>query len=286
MRILVTSDGSRAARRVVPHALRMASALDSEIVVLRVLDPHLDAAHITDPSLSAAMEQVRGTVRAEIDQECASWGHPVSIVVEEKERTEDIADTIIRVAKREAADIIAMDSRGRGAVKQALLGSVAMAIVGRDCVPVLLSGPRTEPPRGSGPYRVVVTDDGSPRARSVAKAVEALSGKSGVEFTFMRIYVPTLADGGERQEVAMAELAVRAFASEVAGVEDPKVVIGTCREFETLPHAILRVAKEQGSDAIVMSTRGHSALRQLLMGSAAHGVLTEAPIPIMLTRCT
>lgn len=45
---------------------------------------------------------------------------------------------------------------------------------------------------------------------------------------------------------------------------------------------ILEVAKEVSADIIVMGSRGHSALDEILLGSVAHKVTTKTTIPVFL----
>ncbi len=47
-------------------------------------------------------------------------------------------------------------------------------------------------------------------------------------------------------------------------------------------HTIAEVAKEEGSDLIVMGTRGHTALGGLLLGSVTQRLLHIAPCPVMV----
>jgi nucleotide-binding universal stress UspA family protein len=57
-----------------------------------------------------------------------------------------------------------------------------------------------------------------------------------------------------------------------------KVAIGKPAE------EILRVAREEGVDLIVMGTHGHSELHQLLLGSTAETVFHNAPCPVFMVR--
>jgi nucleotide-binding universal stress UspA family protein len=47
---------------------------------------------------------------------------------------------------------------------------------------------------------------------------------------------------------------------------------------------ILRVAREESVDLIVMGTHGHSELRHLLLGSTAESVFHHAPCPVFMVR--
>ena len=47
---------------------------------------------------------------------------------------------------------------------------------------------------------------------------------------------------------------------------------------------IVRVARKIGADLIVLSTRGHSGLKHLLLGSTAEPVVRNAPCPVLVAR--
>jgi nucleotide-binding universal stress UspA family protein len=47
---------------------------------------------------------------------------------------------------------------------------------------------------------------------------------------------------------------------------------------------ILRVAREEGADLIVMGTHGRTGLRHLLLGSVAEAVTRHAPCPVFTLR--
>ena len=49
----------------------------------------------------------------------------------------DPPETIAHAAKRERCDLVVMGSRGQGAIRQALLGSVVAKVIARSAVPVL-----------------------------------------------------------------------------------------------------------------------------------------------------
>jgi nucleotide-binding universal stress UspA family protein len=47
---------------------------------------------------------------------------------------------------------------------------------------------------------------------------------------------------------------------------------------------ILKVAKEEDSDLIVIGARGLSTIREIFLGSVSHGVTLHAPCPVLLMR--
>ncbi len=63
----------------------------------------------------------------------------------------------------------------------------------------------------------------------------------------------------------------------------PKEVVSLTTKITTgyYPDEILRIAKEEGSDLIVMGTRGRTGLPHLLLGSVAERVVQLASCPVL-----
>ena len=78
-------------------------------------------------------------------------------------------------------------------------------------------------------------------------------------------------------EKAMDRLVARARA---AGVK----VVGVVLDNGAVPDALVRFAKRQKADLIVMGTHGHGFLARALLGSVAQRVVNKAPVPVMLIR--
>lgn len=65
------------------------------------------------------------------------------------------------------------------------------------------------------------------------------------------------------------------------GIEAETVLETT---FGNAAQKILKVAEERKIDLIVIGTRGHSRLRNLLMGSVCDTVVRNAPCPVLVVR--
>ncbi|HZN93955.1 MAG TPA: universal stress protein [Myxococcales bacterium] len=65
--------------------------------------------------------------------------------------------------------------------------------------------------------------------------------------------------------------------------DHPNLALTTRIESGAPAAAILRIARE-GYDLVVMATHGHSRLHQFFLGSVAHRVVTESPVPVLTVR--
>lgn len=79
-----------------------------------------------------------------------------------------------------------------------------------------------------------------------------------------------------------ADTSAHAVAGALAGqgvtVEDTLVLEGDAGR------TIVDAARQHGVDLIIMSTRGNSGLRRLVLGSVAEHVMTHASCPVLLVR--
>ena len=137
-RVLVPLDGSRMAEGVLPFIVQIASPLDLEVVLVRVMPPIMPqtiegttyftvddiARRLTEAReyLAPLAADLRGSgVRATTD---ARHGEPVR--------------EIVAAAREHGIDMIAMTTHGRSGVRRLLFGSVAEAVLREAEVPVLM----------------------------------------------------------------------------------------------------------------------------------------------------
>ena len=143
-RILVPTDGSKAAQKAVTYAVEIAKQLKATVIALSVIDnrsliaqtvPAEEAArHVIEPIedyLREAAEGYTGEVKKLCDKNGVSSktvitaGHPVEGIVKE--------------AARAKADMIIMGSHGKSALAQAVLGSVTYGVIHKETkIPVLI----------------------------------------------------------------------------------------------------------------------------------------------------
>lgn len=153
-KILLTHDGSKLAAAAIPHALALAIAFDTEVLLLHVVESvgqeisRLEPMDMTPP----------GNVIAETAVEIVAWDKEKAkrqlnkikdqfqtsgvreIRIEVLEGSAD--SVIVEVAKKQKCDLIVMSTHGRSGLGRALLGSVADHVVRHVLYPVLLVRPR------------------------------------------------------------------------------------------------------------------------------------------------
>jgi nucleotide-binding universal stress UspA family protein len=268
--VLVTTDGSAHSHRVLPHAALLAKALKAPLVLLQVPDENEANGGLARDAASATL------ARQSIDGE---------VLIEAREGRENTSGAVLRVAERLDAAVLAIDSRGHGALRHVLHGSVALDVLRTASLPLLVSGPSLElPAPEASPYRVVVTSDGSDASGAALRALGALAGDGGFEITLLRVHEhePGGADDAAAVQACREELeAARALLPAGLSVE---TVVREIPRGAGIDTAIVEKAQELGAHAIAMSTHGHSARRHVVMGSVALTLLGRSPLPLLLAR--
>lgn len=138
MKILVPVDGSETSSRALKHAHDLAKqmAKPAKILVVAVDDalfPGVErkiGAEAARQHHADNFERMLGPARKALARSKAECSY-VEVVG-------DIADGILAAIGKHKADLVVMGSRGNGAIKGALLGSVSMKVLANSPVPVTI----------------------------------------------------------------------------------------------------------------------------------------------------
>ena len=142
MNVLVAYDGTNGAEYALDTAPRIAGDTAGTVLLLRVLNPHSDAADIVAPTTAAAMQilvdREEGALAARIARldGLAAIGR-----VEVLDRQEDAGAGIARVAAEWGADLITIGSRRVAGLSGLLLGSVTSRVLHLTDTPVIVVKP-------------------------------------------------------------------------------------------------------------------------------------------------
>ncbi len=139
-RIVVGVDGSEHAAAALEWAARMAKGMGSEVVAVFAVSPpiYFDTGY-AQPVIPVEFDE---TWRAEMKKELENlWCKPLKAAgVRYRTLMENgrPASVITQVAERTGADVIVVGRRGRGGVRELLLGSVSHELVLHSKTPVLV----------------------------------------------------------------------------------------------------------------------------------------------------
>jgi nucleotide-binding universal stress UspA family protein len=139
-KILAPLDGSPRVEAILPHVEALATRFDAEIILLCVFEPDfslVDTYGHPPEFYDALQEEWQGEVEAyleKIKEHLSTKSLKVRFYVERG----PVVGTIIKIAERESADLIAMASHGRSGLSRVFYGSVAAVILHRVDRPLLL----------------------------------------------------------------------------------------------------------------------------------------------------
>jgi nucleotide-binding universal stress UspA family protein len=177
----------------------------------------------------------------------ARWGRAIDQERICHECCDDAADTVIDAVRRLAPDLVVAGTHGRHGLAALLAGSVAEAVA------------------RNIPVATLIVPNGAPGFVDVETGAIDLA----------RILVP----GGDGAEAASGMEAARAFAA-LAGARTVEFIPLHASPAHVVSE-IIDAAAARGAGLIVMATRGHDGLADVLRGSHTERVLRDAACPVL-----
>jgi nucleotide-binding universal stress UspA family protein len=138
--ILVPLDGSTRAEKILPHIEMLAKCMNAKVILLSVYLVNygqVDLAGYIPGIYDDIAKNCESNVKAYltgIQQKLQAENLEVSCFAEEG----DVVNSILTVAEREGADLIAMSSHGRTGLARVFYGSVAAGVLHKIDRPLLL----------------------------------------------------------------------------------------------------------------------------------------------------
>ena len=145
-KILLPTDGSKNSEKAIEHALRIAELVDSEIIILNVVDsvyltglPEEDLITKSELILEEESQKIINHVKSIIENMEEEKGFKIDHV-KLTPRTEEgnAADVILKLSEKEDVDLIVIASSGKHMLDRFLLGSVTEKTVRHSTVPILV----------------------------------------------------------------------------------------------------------------------------------------------------
>jgi nucleotide-binding universal stress UspA family protein len=143
-KILVPTDGSKAAQKAARFTVDLAKQLKASVIVLSVIDNRslISQTVLASETAMNVIEPIEDYLRAaaegyvgKIKKLCEKNGVQSKIVI----TTGHPVEEIVKEAKKSKADLIVMGSHGRSALAAAVLGSVAYGVIHNDTkIPALV----------------------------------------------------------------------------------------------------------------------------------------------------
>jgi nucleotide-binding universal stress UspA family protein len=294
--VVVGVDGSEMSREVLVHALLASARRDADLEVVSSVAVemyHLGGAPLAVLDVGGIREDADDRVRTLVDEVRADAEVSavpgvrdvgIRLVVSERPPAPELVD------RSRDALLLVVGSRGRGAGRSALLGSVALHCATHAHCPVVVVHPSAE--AADLPPRVVVGVDGSTASRvALAVAMDEAARRDGVvevvasyQLTdywtdLSSVVVPSEQEVRERVEGQAREM-MDAVRAERLGADAPLVRV----EVQEGPAGEVLTRRSRGADLLVVGSRGRGAFRALLLGSIALHCAMHAQCPVMVVR--
>jgi nucleotide-binding universal stress UspA family protein len=287
-KILVPVDFSPASRIAFDYAVAFAKTEGASLFVVHAIYLPSDA-RVTGEwwsSLRAAAIRCMG----ELQDQAAAAG----VQIDTEITSEHAVESVERLAREQDVDLIILGSRGHGALRHALLGSVATRVLALAPCPVLTVTPETTLPSAGGPVairRILVPTDLSPSAQAALEWATSFATTHGASLHLtnaQHIEVPMLAgDGGVIPPKLIDDLRASAHARlerEAVSLRKSGLEVTTEVVWEAPASAVRDAALRFDADLIVMGTRGETGLSHVLLGSVAERTIHLATCPVVTVR--
>jgi len=201
-------------------------------------------------------------VPADASALAARWGRPIEHELRRVDLEEDVSESLLEPLRRLRPDLVVVGTHARHGVASWLHDSVGEAIARNLCVPVLVvpnqSRGFVDPQSGAVDLRRVIVPAGNVGdARKAAAAAQLLAGiaRSPVELEI--VHAGPIDPDFERLGLAIQR------------IEGP------------LEAAIVAAARARDACLIVMATRGHDTIGDVLGGSHTERVIHAARCPVL-----
>jgi nucleotide-binding universal stress UspA family protein len=258
--VYVPLDGSERAERALRPAVALAERCNAELVLLAALRPEERA---------STVEHYLDARAAFCDREARPW-----LVLDCSP-----ADAIGRAAATPGA-LVCMTTRGRGALRGAVLGSVGEAVVRAAIRPVVLVGPSCSSRWRMGSHPLVIAGfDGSAHSRAAAwdarDLATALHGRVRVLEALRTSDVTAAGAFPDQDAQALLQIVTQLrqgglrAESDLVDAFDPAV-------------ALARDAQDRDAAFLAVASHGRSGVARAVLGSVAVSTVHKAPCPVLV----
>lgn len=282
-RILVATDFSANARAALDYALGLARMLRSELFLVHAI-PSVLFQYVSPEAAAEVIEKAKGFAAREMGR------------LVEKESSADLVQTEVLCcgpiwaqlqdfAKRNSVDLIVLGTHGRTAAKKRLLGPVAEEIFRLAERPVLTVGPRAETAdvRLKGIRRILYATNFKPHAEHAAGFAYMLErDQQHAQLTVLHVVeepADTPKAGHEIVQEFMVQRMRRGVPS-IAGKCDPAFQV----RFGEPAEEILRLARAENSDLIILGMRSDNHATGVLPSAVAYKIACQSPCPVLTIR--
>jgi nucleotide-binding universal stress UspA family protein len=205
----------------------------------------------------------------------------------------NVVESILEEAQSTRADLVVVGTHGRAGFERLVLGSVTEKLLRKLPCSVLTVPPRAATPPAARLFSniVLATDFSEAATRALAHAL-SLAQEANARLTLVHVVEVPEATGEWIYTTTDMETLVHSAMTasrEQLAAAVPAAARDWCQVKERVEagrsyREILRVAREEGADLIVVGAQGHGVIDRLLFGSTASHVVRQATCPVLAVR--
>ncbi|MEI7554571.1 universal stress protein [Candidatus Chlorohelix sp.] len=298
-KILVPLDGSPLSEDVIPFAATLASRLNAQLLLFRVLERGLLERDTHDSAFETETREYLELIKQRLVND---FGFD-SELVKSKMVSGEPAEEITLLSHTEKCDLIVMASHGRSGLSRLIMDSVAAEVIRKAPVPVIIRHSRLQEEFAGNPSitPIVVTLDGTPNAESSLEPAVELAQQYGCPLLLLRVLKPFVPTDEmeewftENEDKGQDYLDSNAFeyyrlkaTNYLEKIAEPlrarltqcdtALVVGDPSE------EITNYVRAVEAKLLVIATQGHGDIYMFLLGSVADEVFQHCDVPVMLVH--
>jgi nucleotide-binding universal stress UspA family protein len=277
--ILVYLDGSKASLHALKESLHLARAEKSKIMAISVVPPYQGDLRFTGlGNIKALLKEPCDTALAEAMKMAEAEGTSLTTACLEGEPYEEIVD----LAEAQDCDLIVMGVGTQSMERFFAMGSTTARVIGYSQIDVLVVPEKAT----IGWKNLLLATDGSKHSENAAARAAAIAKSNGAELNIVsatdfvcELYAQAPEVGEQLIDKARKNLDASKKQADLEGLKTECFV----REGEAYK-AIIDLAKEKGTEMIVIGSHGKTGLKRLLMGSVVEKVIGHSHCPVLVVK--
>ena len=282
-KILLPIDFLDPSKRVVHQAAALARHFHSEIVMLHVVTPMTYSAGMIEgnyvpANLEDLLKELIRQAQKQLDQ--ALGPELDGIAVKRMLLEGDPALTIVKTARAENVDLIAMPTHGYGAFRRFLLGSVTAKVLHDSDCPVWTGAHlEGEPARAFSIRNILCAVDLGPHSAQTVQWAARFIAEFGARMTLAHITsgMEIYGSGPYQVDPSWTEALVGSAKRQLANLQQEagtkaEIFIGSGDVPQLLSHA----AVQTSADVLIVGRPPTGRLR-----ATGYGIIRESPIPVL-----
>ena len=306
-KVLVAYDGSPQSKEALHWAIYFGRRTGAEVSAIKVFEPFLTESKWDEVGVLPEEEVFAKFASAQkkdlqLMEDVKELGRGQEIEITTAVLHGHVAQTILEYAKKNDISLIVTGTRGYGALKQLMLGSVTHGLVSLSDVPVLVVK-KCPVVQYTGKTltmttmrKILVAFDGYPQSVAALSWAVEIAKLIDAQVTAVKVFEPfqmgtayTMAESGSAARTAAKLREIEELNNKI--LEDAQV-FGKQQGVEVLTQTLsgsvvqglLEYTEQQGVDMIAVGAHGLGLFDKFPMGSVPHALISLSPVPVLVVK--